>query len=149
MYVAKQGNGNWSGPMAVAPDSDEVGVGASVVSPDGTLIAYTRDGDLMVTARENGSPRVLASEQILGGPARDLAWPNGSTIYVSVGRDAVFRIAHIVAVSVPSGTTRMVLAANDAHHFGREEFATDGKRLFFTKAAWESDVGVVELTKRR
>jgi hypothetical protein len=36
-----------------------------------------------------------------------------------------------------------------AHQFSRDDFAFRGNRLFFTLAAWESDVGVMELTTRK
>jgi len=39
------------------------------------------------------------------------------------------------------------LLAEDAEHlFGREDFTTDGQRLFFTLAAWTSTVWVLDLT---
>jgi hypothetical protein len=44
---------------------------------------------------------------------------------------------------------RVAVASDATHNFSREDFAADEKRLYFTLAAWESDVGVMELVKRR
>ena len=41
----------------------------------------------------------------------------------------------------------MVLAEDAAHRLGSWEFATDGRRLFFTLAAWESDVWVMDVKR--
>ena len=55
----------------------------------------------------------------------------------------------MASVALPSGRVRLLLANDSTHHFHREDFAYRGKRLYFTLAAWESDVGVMELTKRQ
>jgi Tol biopolymer transport system component len=148
-YVTKDASGSWSAPKPLAADSDAIGVGYGVWSPDGKTAAYTANGNIMMIPTGGGTPTVFARQAALGGPAMGLAWPHPGMLFVSVGGSETFRIVKIVGLAVPSGAQKSVLMSDATHHFGREEFSTDGKRLFFTMAAYESDVGVMELRKRR
>ena len=112
---------------------------------------------VVVMPAGGGTPQLMVSSTALGGPAESVLWPNASTMLVSVGpldldplgSRAQYRTVKIVAVAIPSGQVRLILANDSTHHFHREDFVYRGKRLYFTLAAWESDVGVMELTKRQ
>lgn len=93
----------------------------------------------------------------MGGPAVGLAWRDPQTMFASIrpldfvplGKPSQIRTTKIVAIAMPSGRVRVVVASDATHNFNREDIAADEKRLYFTLAAWESDVGVMELMKRR
>ena len=104
-----------------------------------------------------------ARTEQLGGTIQSPAWsPDGSTLFVTVnhGRPAseaprinpvlgpLPRGPSIVAVPLNGGRPHIVLAEEGNDRFGRWEIATDGKRLFFTRAAFESDVWVMDLVRR-
>jgi Tol biopolymer transport system component len=149
MYATKEAGGAWATPKPFAADTDAIGVGYGMWSPDGKTAAYTANGNVMMIPAARGTPTVFATQAALGGPAIGLAWPQSGMLFVSVGGSETFRISKIVGLTVPGGAQKSVLMSDAAHHFGREEFSTDGRRLFFTMAAYESDVGVMELTKRK
>ena len=160
--TTRQPNRGWSPPQPISPDSDRAGFGSSSWSPDGKAIAYTRDGDIVTIPAAGGPSTVLVTRRELGGPVAVVTWGDASTLYATVGTPMAGvptslsapgmplggRIAKIMAIAFPGGAVRPAIEGDAMHHLGREEFATDGKRLFFTLAAWESDVGVMELTKR-
>ncbi len=156
-YVTRQRDGAWSRPTPMASTGDSVGFATSTWSPEGSRIAHTLNGDVVVMPAGGGTPQLMVSSTALGGPAESVLWPNASTMLVSVGpldldplgSRAQYRTVKIVAVAIPSGQVRLILANDSTHHFHREDFVYRGKRLYFTLAAWESDVGVMELTKRR
>jgi Tol biopolymer transport system component len=142
--VTRAANGKWSAPHPIGSGSDHDGVGTSSWSPDGSAIVFTKDGNLLVAPAPGGVARTLATAGALGGGPMELAWRDLSTIVVSTRR-ANGTIAAIMAVSPLSGAVRTLITADATHIFGR--LSTDGKRLFFTLAAWESDVGIMELVK--
>ena len=156
-YVTRQRDGSWSRPTPVTQVGDSAGAGASTWSPDGARIAYAYNGDILVMTVGGGERKLVVSAGALGGPAQSILWTDASTILVSVGpldlaplgARTQYRAVKIVAVSMPSGKVRLIVANDARHHFGREDFAFRGMRLFFTLAAWESDVGVMELRKRK
>jgi hypothetical protein len=51
----------------------------------------------------------------------------------------------VLAVPLDGGAPRPVLIDDRTARFGRSLFATHGSRLFYTRAAWESDVWVMDL----
>jgi dipeptidyl aminopeptidase/acylaminoacyl peptidase len=115
-------------------------------SPDGRLVAYTRGADVAVIAPEGGAPRVIADERQLGGLALSVAWgADGATVYASVRQST--GLVSFWAIPVAGGTPRLLLAEDAVHRMGNFQFDTDGKRLFFTLAAWEADVWVMDLKR--
>ena len=130
---------------------------ASLVSSGREVIDSSGQESPTEARRRRPVARVVVSSTALGGPAESILWPEASTMLVSVGpldldplgSRAQYRTVKIVAVAIPSGQVRLILANDSTHHFHREDFVYRGKRLYFTLAAWESDVGVMELTKRR
>jgi dipeptidyl aminopeptidase/acylaminoacyl peptidase len=65
------------------------------------------------------------------------------TMFVMTRRDD--RRYGIYSVPVAGGVPRLLLRDDPAHRISRWDFATDGRRLFFTLAADESDVYMMEL----
>ena len=141
--VARGADGRWSAPRRIA---DSVTSAYPRWSPDGRLIAYRRAGSVAVMPISGGPPRVLASQQALGAVPGQVAWSrDGSTVYAMPYRPASGYA--IVGIPVGGGQPRMVLAEDSTHHFGRYTMEADGQRVFFTLAAWESDVWVMELKR--
>ncbi|HEX8943877.1 MAG TPA: protein kinase [Gemmatimonadaceae bacterium] len=156
-YVVKQADGSWSAPKTVQPPGDTTGVGEAVWSPDGALLAYTFNGDVYVMPADGGARTLVASVTAMGGPAEGLAWRDPHTMFATIGpadfvplgKPSQIRTTKIVAIAMPSGRVRDAVAGDATHHFNREDFAADERRLYFTLAAYESDVGVMELMKRK
>ena len=69
--------------------------------------------------------------------------PDPNTAFVMTRRDD--RRYSIYSVPVGGGTPRLLLRDDPAHRVSRWDFATDGRRLFFTLAADESDIYTMEL----
>jgi hypothetical protein len=122
------------------------------------MIAYTLDGGVWAAPSAGGERKLLASMADLGGtPAVGLVWHDPAKIYVATapigfsptGRRDGLRMLKIAGIAMPSGRVRTVIAGDSTHRFSREDFAADDKHLYFTLAAWESDVGVMTLTSRR
>ena len=155
--VRKVSDRAWSPPTALAPP-DSAGIGAVAWSPDGAMVAYSLDGGVWATPSAGGERRLLASMADLGGtPAVGLAWHDPAKIYVATapigfsptGRRDGLRMAKIAVIAMPSRRVRTIIEGDSTHRFGREDFAANATHLYFTLAAWESDVGVMALTKRR
>jgi Tol biopolymer transport system component len=146
LYVTvRDTDGMWGAPQLRA--TDLTGAATAMWSPDGTLLAYPpRSGDVAVIAPEGGAPRVVADRRQLGGNAQAVTWgPDATTVYASAMQST--GLYRIWAIPAAGGTPRLVLAEDASHRLGRWAFDTDGKRLFFTLAAWESDVWVMDLKK--
>jgi Tol biopolymer transport system component len=114
-------------------------------SPDGKLVAFTRRAGIGMADSDGSNVRWLVRGDKLGGQAMSVQWGrDGSTVYAFLNRP---RVRAIVAVPVATGIPRVLLEEDANTRFARWEFATDGLRLFFTRAAWESDVWVMELKR--
>jgi Tol biopolymer transport system component len=68
-----------------------------------------------------------------------------NTIFVMTLRDD--RRYAIYSVPIAGGPPRLVLRDDPARRISRWDFTTDGRRLFFTLAADESDVYMMELSR--
>ena len=101
----------------------------------------------MLVSPTGGAPRELARAGAFdGGLLATHGWSrDGSTLFVS----AVYpnRRNAIWSIPVRGGAPRRVLSDDAAHPFGRFDFTTDGKRLYFPIGQFESDVWVMELRK--
>jgi len=119
-------------------------------SPDGSAIAYTWDGGIRLITPAGGAPRTLvpaAPDSAAGEGAEVVQWsPDGRTLFFKTfdpqGRSSLW--------SVPSagGSPRLLVRFDESHQSNRPEFATDGRRLFFTISSRESDVWSVEVLRR-
>jgi Tol biopolymer transport system component len=142
--VATRGaDGRWSAPRHVSSDSAN---GWASWSPAG-VIAYNRRGFVMLASPKGGPAREIAKASALGGGSLQThGWSgDGATLFVA----ALYpnRRGAIWAMPVRGGVPQRVLSDDAAHPFGRFDFTTDGKRLFFTIGQWESDVWVMELRR--
>jgi Tol biopolymer transport system component len=115
-------------------------------SPDGRLIAFSARGQLRVIAPDGMAERVLvdAAAGDMPEPMHPVWSPDSRTVYYK----AYDRHRHSTIWSVPAegGLPRLLLDFNDPSRRSlRREFATDGRRLYFTVSSNEADVWVMEL----
>jgi len=120
-------------------------------SPDGRTLAYMWDGVRLLDL-ESGRDRQLADRLEGGGEAAAAVaavWDlDGSGLYVK-GRYREGR-ASFWRVPVAGGPARLLVRFDDPDRpSGRQEFATDGRRLYFTIDARESDVWVMAIQRGR
>jgi Tol biopolymer transport system component/DNA-binding SARP family transcriptional activator len=119
-------------------------------SPDGRTIAYTWDGGIRLISPAGGASRVLVpapTDSGTGEGAEVVQWaPDGRTLYFKAfdhqGRSSLW------SVPAAGGTPRLLVRFDESHQSNRPEFATDGRRLFFTISSRASDVWSVELVRR-
>jgi Tol biopolymer transport system component/DNA-binding SARP family transcriptional activator len=119
-------------------------------SPDGGSILYLRNSRLWVIGADGGSPRLLVDVgDSAGKPAPLLAqWSaDARTIYYKA-LDSRGN-ASLWAIPAAGGEPRELVRFDDpARTSSRAEFATDGRRLYFTASERESDIWRMELTGR-
>ncbi|HVT38571.1 MAG TPA: protein kinase [Gemmatimonadaceae bacterium] len=147
VLVSRGADGNWSAPRELSPDRVQTG-NAPAWSSDGRFIAHNGEGKVSLISSDGESRRTLADGDQLRGRVAFVTWGrDAGTVYaVAVQPDGG---QAIWAVPVAGGSPHVVLADEPTRRFGRVEFTTDGRQLFFTLAAWESDVWVMELTPRK
>jgi eukaryotic-like serine/threonine-protein kinase len=146
--TSRLASGAWSAPVSVGADLENF-TGASRTMyprfvPNGKSIAVAADNQIILASPDGGRSRVLADDKALGGIPLALAFAatDSETAYVSVGSPPA---TSILAIPLSGGAPRLVLRDEPNARFGRWEFATDGKRIYFTRAAWEADVWMMEL----
>ena len=141
-------DGRWSAPVLLAdPGLDPEW------SPDGRWISYVATGDfadpgpLMVMPATGGRARavVIAENAPLAGFAR---WsPDGRTLYFKAHDARGF--TSFWSVRAQGGRPRLLVRFDDpAWQSSRNDFSTDGKRLYFAVEDRQSDVFVADLIKR-
>jgi Tol biopolymer transport system component len=146
----REGDGRWSAPVVLAdPGMDPEW------SPDGRWISYVASGDfaepgaLMVMPATGGggrARRVVAAEH---GPLAGFArWsPDGRTLYYKA-HDARGATS-FWSVNAQGGRARLLVRFDDpAWQSSRNDFSTDGKRLYFAVEDRQSDVFVADLIRR-
>ena len=146
-FVTRRGqDGRWSTPKILASPAYR-----PAWSPDGRWIAY-------VSTNADAMPGRLLVIPAAGGPAREVftpgngaplaglaLWsPDGRTLYYKVhdqrGRTSFW------AVSAQGGRPRLLVHFDDPlWQSSRNDFTTDGKRLFFAVEDRQSDVFVADL----
>jgi Tol biopolymer transport system component/DNA-binding SARP family transcriptional activator len=144
--VAGRAGSSWGRPRRLTNNGGQNGRW----SPDGRWIAYTWDGSVRLIAPEGGTPRVLVPappDSADAEGAETLIWaPDGRTLYYKAfdaqGQSSIW------SVPASGGPPRLLLRFDDAHQSNRPEFATDGRRLFFTMSARSGDIWSVELVGR-
>lgn len=119
-------------------------------SPDGTTIAHTPHGQLRTIAPDGANERVLVQPDPTGDIA-EVAYPvwsrDSRTIYFKAYDSK--RQSSIWAISADGGSPQVLVRFDDpAHRSLRREFATDGKRFYFTISGEESDIWVMELSSK-
>ena len=117
-------------------------------SPDGRLIAYSVRGQIRVITPDGTGDRTVVDGQASN---LELAYPiwsaDSRTIYYrAYGGD---RQSSIWAVPVSGGAPRLLVRFDDPSRRSlRREFATDGRRFYFTIARDESDIWALELLRK-
>jgi serine/threonine protein kinase/Tol biopolymer transport system component len=116
-------------------------------SPDGALIAYINGSKLCIISPKGGGPRVLfESPDLTKIPVPHFpAWSTDSrTVYYKAFDQSMQ--SSIWAIAVSGGAPRLLVKFDDpSRQSNRAEFATDGKRFFFTISKYESDIWKMEL----
>jgi TolB protein len=145
LLVRRGPDGKWS-----APESLAVGAYRPQWSPDGQSISYVlapADGDpgqLMVLTPGHGPAR-----QVFAGPplVSHAVWsPDGRTLYLKVHEHD---LTSFWSVSLQGGRPRELVRFVDPEWQSvRNDFATDGKRLFFDIEDRQSDIFVAQLISR-
>jgi Tol biopolymer transport system component/DNA-binding SARP family transcriptional activator len=147
LYVVERDTGSrWGAPRQLTTQGGQ----EARWSPDGSAIVYVRNTGLWVIPPRGGSPRLLVdTSDPAVRPAPLLAqWaPDGRTIYYKA-LDAE-GLASIWSIPAAGGNPRLLMRFDDpSRPSSRAEFATDGKRLYFTVSERESDVWQIELGNR-
>ncbi len=149
LYIVSRGpDGKWQEPRQL---TFEGGYPARW-SPDGRGIVYVSGSALLVIRPEGGSPRAMLDaanwSEAQGFPTHAVWSPDARTIYFKAvdwtGR------ASFWAIPAQGGKPRLLVRFDDpAFGSARQEFATDGKRLYFTVTDRQSDITVMEVRPRR
>jgi len=119
-------------------------------SPDGGSILYLRDGNVWTAPAGCGAPQLVVSAGDSAGQPKPLLaqWaPDGRTIFYKA-RDEHGATSLWVVGSTGGRPRELVRFDDPIHTSSRAEFATDGKRLFFTASERESDIWRMELHAR-
>ncbi len=145
--VRRRADSTWGAPRRLTTD----GGGSGRWSPDGRTIAFTNERALWLTPAEGGTPRVLVpAADSAGYPVPEvLQWSaDGRTIFYKAfdteGRSSIWSVA------AAGGTPKLLVRFDDlTRPSSRPEFATDGKRLYFSLGERQSDVWTVDLVAER
>ena len=130
--------------------TSDVEIGPGAHSPDRQWVAYLRDRELWLRRASGGEDRRLFD--LSGSPIRAVSgfpiWSADSrTVYFQAwaGRDnmAIWSVPHT------GGTPRPLVRFTDpARQFYRAALASDGRNFYFTIGSRESDIWVMELSKK-
>jgi Tol biopolymer transport system component len=136
-----------SGPQSVRLVPLDVGGDMIVWSPTAyEFVVHATDG-VRVASPAGGASRLVASNAGDGVEAFYSAWSrDGSTLYYLARGKAGWTIR---TVSRTGGASRVLVRFDDpAHQPARYGFRTDGRRFYLTMGSNESDLWVMELSRR-
>ena len=147
VYVLRRDTaGRWSEPRLVANDGWR-----PEWSPDGRHVVFVtpRTGAVRIVPADSGAPRDVYSPGP-NDPYAELA------TFADNGRDVYFKShdrndlrASLWSVPAQGGRPRLLVRFDDPERASnRFDFATDGKRFYFTIEDRQSDIRIAELTKR-
>jgi serine/threonine-protein kinase len=117
-------------------------------SPDGRLIAYCVRGELRVITPDGTRKRIVVPD-VAGQPRPSYPiWSEDSRTIYYKAYDAQLQTS-IWSVSADGGQPKLLVSFDDPTRRSlRREFATDGRRFYFTIANDESDLSAVELISK-
>ncbi len=147
LYVVdRNARGDWAPPRQLTKEGGQ----DARWSPDGRAIVYVRNTGLWVIPPDGGEPRLLvdtSNPSVRPAPLLAQWAPDGQTIYYKA-LDAEGHTS-IWSISPEGGLPRLLVRFDDpARPSSRAEFATDGKRFYFTVPERESDIWEMELVGR-
>jgi Tol biopolymer transport system component len=144
-------NGSWSPSTSLRKDLDTLfGVQSRTpyprITPDGKAVVFSHPYGLFLTAIDGGPTRKIAEPQNLTRNSQGIAFNrhDPKTVYITFAERGSLGI---YSLPLTGGKPRLLLHDEPGMYFGRWEFATDGKVIYFTRAAFESDVWVMELNR--
>jgi Tol biopolymer transport system component len=144
LYVAaRTDSGSWGPARPLTSRGGWAGRWAA----DGHAIVYCRPDGVWLIAPDGGGARQLVDVRGIGLPAPELAlWsPDSRTIFYKAfdaeGRSSLW------SVDAAGGAPRILVRFDDARPSSRPEFATDGRRLYFTVTDRVSDIWTMELRR--
>ena len=145
LYVVRRARRGapWGSPRRLADGSSD-----PKWSPDGRLIAYCVRGELRVIAPDGSGQRVIVPASSSRPNAAYPIWSRDSqTIYYNA-YDAQLA-SSIWAVPSGGGAPRLLITFDDPNRRSlRREFATDGRRFYFTIASDDSDLWTMQLIEK-
>jgi Tol biopolymer transport system component len=117
-------------------------------SPDGRLIAYCVRGELRLITPDGTRKRIVVPD-VAGQPRPSYPiWSEDSRTIYYKAYDAQLQTS-IWSVSADGGQPKLLVSFDDPTRRSlRREFATDGRRFYFTIANDESDLSAVELMSK-
>jgi TolB protein len=147
LYIVERDPGRrWGRPRQLTTEGGQ----EARWSPDGSTIVYLRDHGFWLIDPGGGPPRLLIDTHERTPSQKPLLaqWaPDGGTVYYKA-LDPLGQ-ASIWAIPAQGGTPRLLVQFDDpARPSPRAEFATDGKRLYFTLSERESDIWQMALDSR-
>jgi eukaryotic-like serine/threonine-protein kinase len=145
LVMRRDRGGVWHAPRVVARNAWR-----AEWSPDGHTIAYVSptDGRIELVPSDSGTVRALYSPRT-GDPLAELALfsANGRELYFK-SHDSFGR-ASFWSIPISGGRPRRLVRFNDpAWSSNRFDFASDGRRLYFTVENRQSDVWVAEVVRK-
>ena len=146
--VRRRPDSTWETPHRVTTDGGAV----PQWSPDGRRIAFINEHAVWLIGSGGGPPSLLipAGDSIRYGVPNMLQWePSSQRIFYKAfdpnGQASIWSVA-----SDGSGTATLLMRFDDpTRTSSRPEFATDGKRVYFTLGQRQSDVWTVDLVGAR
>jgi Tol biopolymer transport system component/DNA-binding SARP family transcriptional activator len=147
LYVVERDTaGHWAAPRQLTTGGGQ----DARWSPDGGSIVYGRNTGLWIVASGGGAPRLLVDAGDSGARPEPLLaqWaPDGHTVYYKAVDTS--GATSLWAIAAAGGEPRELVRFDDpARGSPRPEFATDGKRFYFTASERESDIWRMELQAR-
>jgi Tol biopolymer transport system component len=139
-------DGRWSPPRTFAHSS--LPNSQCEWSSDSRFVAVLTADGIKVAHADGTDSRTIIANPVPTAAAQAFAFsPDWSKVYLFLpGENGLHYIAEVTR---GERRWRRVLEDDPNGLFGRWGFDTDGKHLYYTRARWEADVGVLELKHSR